>query len=112
MKHKKEITMPNFGEAVNVDRVKDFVNNNGGWTIIGWYKRGGINDKSLVGESASEINRNGAGTNNDEVVGSGQLHFHIVELLPTNRRILDSNTPEGRRLHRMKYDVSNLSGHY
>jgi hypothetical protein len=24
MKHKKEITMPNFGEAVNVDRVKDF----------------------------------------------------------------------------------------
>lgn len=24
MKHKKEITIPNFGEAVNVDRVKDF----------------------------------------------------------------------------------------
>ena len=24
MKHKKEITMSNFGEAVNVDRVKDF----------------------------------------------------------------------------------------
>jgi hypothetical protein len=24
MKHKKEITMPNFGEAVNVDRIKDF----------------------------------------------------------------------------------------
>ena len=24
IKHKKEITMPNFGEAVNVDRVKDF----------------------------------------------------------------------------------------
>jgi hypothetical protein len=24
MKHKKEITMPNFGEAVNVDKVKDF----------------------------------------------------------------------------------------
>ena len=24
MKHKKEITMPNFGEALNVDKVKDF----------------------------------------------------------------------------------------
>ena len=24
MKHKKEITMPNFGEAVSVSRVKDF----------------------------------------------------------------------------------------
>ena len=24
MKHKKEIIMPNFGEAVNVDRIKDF----------------------------------------------------------------------------------------
>lgn len=24
IKHKKEITMPNFGEAVNVDKVKDF----------------------------------------------------------------------------------------
>ena len=24
MEHKKEITMPNFGEAVNVSRVKDF----------------------------------------------------------------------------------------
>ena len=94
-----------------VDAVKDLVNNNGGWTIIGWYKRGAIKDKSLVGESASESNRNG-GNNNDEVVGSGQLHFHIVELLPTNRRFLDSNTREGRRLHGLKYDVSNLSGHH
>ena len=24
IKHKKEVVMPNFGEAVNVDRVKDF----------------------------------------------------------------------------------------
>ena len=95
-----------------VVRVKDYVNNNGGWTIIGWYKRGAIKDKSLVGESASEGNRNLGSNGNDEVVGSGQLNFHIVELLPTNRRFLDPNTCEGMHLHRLKYDVSNLSGHH
>ena len=32
-----------------VDQVIDFINENGGFTVFGWYKRGIINDTSLVG---------------------------------------------------------------
>ena len=95
-----------------VERVQNHVNDNGGWTIIGWYKRGAIKDKSLVGESAIGGNANNStanNNNNDDVVGSGQLNFHIVELLPTNRRFLDSNTIEGQALQELKYDVMNLN---
>ena len=27
----------------------EFVNENGGWTVIGWYSRGLINDRTLTG---------------------------------------------------------------
>ena len=36
-----------LGETIQ--NVIDFVNSNGGWTIIGWYSRGLINDRTLTG---------------------------------------------------------------
>ena len=85
-----------------IQNVVDFVNDNGGWTIVGWYKRGSIKDKSLIEATTN----NGA---NDETVSAGQLNFHIVEVLPTNNRILDPNHHLGANLNRLKYDVSNLN---
>ena len=31
-----------------IGNVVELVNNNGGWTVVGWYKRGVITDKSLL----------------------------------------------------------------
>ena len=46
----------------------DLTNNNGGLTIIGWYKRGVINDKSII--SACNIRNSGS--------SCGNPHFNIT----------------------------------
>ena len=53
----------------------EYVNNNGGFTVNGWYKRGEINDVS-----------------NDDIqneVESSDIVYHIVYMFPTNRAIVN-----------------------
>ena len=85
----------------SIEAVVDFVNDNGGFTIVGWYKRGSIKDKSLI--EAGNTNTN------EETIASGQLNYHIVEVLPTNQELLDPNTGLGAEMHKLKYDVSGLN---
>ena len=92
-----------------IEEVVDFVNDNGGWTVVGWYKRGAIKDRSLI-ESSSSSNNTTNGSE-DATVGSGKLSFHIVELTPTNQALLDRNTNLGTGLAERKFDVSRLTNH-
>uniref|UniRef100_A0A7S1B427 Uncharacterized protein n=1 Tax=Corethron hystrix TaxID=216773 RepID=A0A7S1B427_9STRA len=94
-----------------IERVRNYVNTHGGWTIIGWYKRGAIRDRSLVGESRGNAgnNRNTVTNSRDEIVGAGQLNFHIVELLPTDCLFFYRNTSQWRSLNLLKYDKSQLN---
>ena len=80
------------------------MNNNDGWTVVRWYKRGLIKDKSLI-----EARNNNSSSSNDETVGSGQLSYHIVEVLPSNQDILDANIVLGVNLNALKYAVSILN---
>ena len=74
------------------------INNNGGFTVIGWYNRGVINDKSLI--SAHNINFDGSSGGNtnfnmtkyDIQVDSGEISYHIVTISPSNRAFLDPTT--------------------
>lgn len=90
------------------DHLEDIIahiNNNEGFTIVGWYKRGVINDKSLVAARG-----NGSNANNDSgiQVDNGDVNFHITTIMPTDRNLLDIGTAKGRILRDMKYDVSQL----
>ena len=85
------------------------INNNGDWTVIGWYKRGSIKDRSLIESTGGSNSTNNA--NEDTTVGSGNLNFHVVELLPTNQTLLDKNSYLGAILDAMKFDVSRLTNH-
>ena len=59
-----------------IRNVVELVNNNGGWTVVGWYKRGKINDQSMDNDSNQSNNRNG--NNNDEdQVDNGEICFHL-----------------------------------
>ena len=78
-----------------IQNVVEFVNDNGGWTIVGWCKRGSIKDKSLI-EAGNNSN------SNDDAVSSGQLGYHIVEVLPSNQVLLNANTVLGRNLNELK----------
>ena len=79
-----------------IEEVVDFINENGGWTVVGWYKRGSIKDRSLIESTGSSNSASNA--NEDTTVGSGNLNFHVVELLPTNQALLDKNTYLGAAL--------------
>ena len=91
---------------IAIDDVVEFVNNNGDWTVVGWYKRGSIKDRSLIESSTSN---NSSNSNEDATVGSGHLNFHVVELTPTNQQLLDKNTLLGAELNELKFDVLRLT---
>ena len=77
-----------------------FINENGGWTVVGWYKRGVTSDRSLLeprstsltGPTPSTINSAATSGNVDSEVGSGQVGFHIFELAPTDSNYIQAGT--------------------
>ena len=81
----------------SIDLCVDFVNENGGFTVVVWYTRGEINDKSLIGLN----------TQNDEgQADAGKLNYHIVQILPTNRNFLMDGHEMKNQLNQLKFKVS------
>ena len=74
------------------------INDNDGFTIIAWYKRGSMNDKDLIAscnnDGSTKVHNTSYGNSNKEVtvqLGSGELSYHVVSINPTNRDFLDKN---------------------
>jgi hypothetical protein len=97
-----------FGNVVYRDIIgalKDIinlVNNDGGWTVYGWGKRGVINDHSMLGNET---------TNNDQVdhkVLSQEVTTHVVHIRPTRSDFLDQSTSRGRSLNNYRFDFSQM----
>ena len=92
------------------------INNNGGFTVIGWYKKGLINDKGLIapqnnnatgGSGGQQSNGNYNNGNDDAAqVDSGGLSYHIVNILPTNRDFLHRHSRLRRELNDLKYNAT------
>ena len=93
----------NLYEAI--DECIELINNNGGFTVIGWYKRGQITDKSLT--SAKQTNNTLNNNSNDEEVhvDAGDISHHIVSIYPTNRDFLNPSKNLFRQLKQKKFDV-------
>ena len=87
-----------------------FINDNGGWTVVGWYSRGVINDRTLTGMiQSTTTSTTTSNQNNPEIqVDGADLTFHFCKILPTDSTYLDSNTFNGRRLEQMKFDVNSI----
>ena len=81
-----------------------FVNENGGWTVIGWYKRGVITDKSLLEVPPSNVV--------STEVASGLINYHIVQLLPTKKEFVQKDQDLYLQLHQKKYDTSQMQQSY
>ena len=60
-----------------IDNVIDHINDAGGFTVIGWYKRGEINDVS--------------NDDSQNQVESSEIVYHIVSIYQTNMDILNRN---------------------
>ena len=89
-----------------ISNLLSHVNENGGWTVTGWYKRGVITDKSLLAATSGGTNLASSHNSNNEriEVGAGEVNFHIVKLLPTDQDIIESE-----HLSEIKYDVDSIN---
>lgn len=91
-----------------IDDCINLINRNGGFTILGWYKRGIINDKSLMTNHSNNNSSRNSNNEQDTQVDSGDISYHIVQIVPTNRAFLDDTTPLGRELNEAKFDVNQI----
>ena len=113
-----QLTQASMDMNVAVEECINLINNNGGFTIVGWYKRGVINDRTIVNARAANSNSSGLGVNvsannnnnnDDQVqVDSGDISYHIVSISPTNRNFLNQQSVLGHQLDQLKYDVSEI----
>ena len=73
-----------------IDAVLEYISNNAGFTVIGWYKRGEIVDVSKDSKDKSEK------------VGASELGYHVVSIRPTHSIV------HGEILNEQKYRITNL----
>ena len=93
----------------DINSIIGLVNRNGGWTIVGWYSRGTITDKTLTtvitGSSSSSTNQQ----NNTEVqVDGGDLIYHFCKIIPTDSSFLQDNSVLNRELKDLKFNVNTI----
>ena len=78
----KDTLVENFNNAI--DALTGYVNNNGGFTVYGWYKRGEKDDKS---------------SDEDAKTGSSEFVYHIVHLHCTTKSVQNGNIVESLKMN-------------
>ena len=90
----------------------ELVNNNGGFTIIGWYKRGNIADRTIVyqNKNANESSYASASTANDTSiqVDNSKIIFHPCVVKPTDPKFFETDHPLKKELDDLNFYVSKL----
>ena len=96
-----------------VDNCIKLINNNGGFTVVGWYKRGMVNGRVILSatEGADERFKRMFSTEVTQV-DSGKLHIHPCLITPSNTTFSDKASVLRSRLDSMKFDTSNLGNFY
>lgn len=91
--------------------ILDLINEDGGFDITGWCKRGVINDISLIGQQGGNntVNNNSKDQQSgDNKVLSEEVTTHVVQVMPYNRDYLDESTVRGKNLKELQFDLSSL----
>ena len=88
------------------------INENGGFSIIGWYKRGKIQDRTVLVQNANDQNASkyGTQTNQNAQVDNSQINFHPCVVRPTEEKFSEANSDEWKMLQENKFDVNVLMG--
>ena len=84
-------TEESFNLEDSIDSVLQYINETGGFTVVGWYKRGEIVDVSKESKNQE-----------DRVVAS-EITYHLVAIKPTYPTLLNEDILRERR-----YRVSQL----
>ena len=90
-----------------IERCVEYINQNGGFTAIGWYKNGMINDRTMTEDTRNNSNNNQA--NQENQVTSGEVNYCVVQLFPTNKDIFDEGSNLATALRLKKFNVAILT---
>ena len=107
-----DLTDEYFDLETSVNDAIEIINDNGGFTVIGWYKRGNIADRTILYQN--KVNSEGKAyapvTGNDESnqIDNGKITFHPCVIKPSNNDFYDSGKQLHRLLKQKKFDVSKL----
>ena len=92
-----------------IDNCVCLINNNGGFTVVGWFKRVIINGRSLISERNSNYNGNHHITTEEDVkINSGYICYHFVQIIPTNHEFIDPRIPLYQQLSELMYDLTKI----
>ena len=83
-----------------IKNVVKLINDNGGCTVTGWYKHGLLTDKSLLEVPPSNVV--------STEVASGQINYHIVQILPSNEDFMVEGMDLFNELQLKNYDTSKM----
>ena len=106
------ITLNQIQSSATMDEIEEkllnlceYVNVNGGWTVIGWYRLGMVKDKALDTQANSNY-----GNNEDNIqVEAGDTNFHIVSIYPTKQSFARRGSPDFRYMDNNKYRTEDIT---
>ena len=92
-----------------VTKIIEYINENGGFTVIRWYKRGNIGDCTILHQiNANDGNMKQTSTNDCNQVDNSKITYHPCVIKPTNSDFYDENHEHFKAIDKMKFDVSKL----
>ena len=91
-----------------MEKCIEYVNSNGGFTVVGWYRRGEISDQTMV--EVSTLNDTGKPYDVPKIGknDASDITYHIVSIKPTKHEFMDDSKNLFQGLKQMKYKVADF----
>ncbi len=109
------LTLSQIQDTVIMDEIEtklinlaNYVNDNGGWTVIGWYRLGMVVDKALAVDTQANSTY-GNNTEENNQVEAGETKFHIVSLYPTRPSFATRNSEDFQYMVNNKYRTEEIA---
>ena len=107
-KSELQMTSQFFVMMNSMENCVNYINENGGFTIVGWYNRGRINDQSMDNDANLNNTRNASNNNDDQQVDNGEIGYHLCVVSPSNHRFFEEYSELYSTLETKKFNVDTL----
>ena len=103
-----ELTDAFFDLEDAVEQVIHLINSNGGFTVIGWYKRGEITDRTLLHQKKKIDSQKQSNETSDVQIDNSTINYHLCVIKPTKTSFFDKKSKLYEKLAELKFDSSVL----
>ena len=109
-KESMEMTDHFYSMENKIDNGINYINANGGFTVIGWYKRGQVQDRTVLIQNENENSSRYGSSNNAPVqVDNSTIKFHPCVIRPTKKDFYKKGTVEYETVKKNKFNVDTLT---